>query len=191
MPAKNQEPAKTEADKEPKAPEANAPKNAPDASASSDPAGATDKPKAESKPAVKRDFVRVVCTRENAGTVINGIGFATVVLADERVHVSERLGEDRAASLLRVPGFTVWDGDEDEHARTIEDALRANAAAVVGTPQAAVAKEALELDELRASNRRLAADLTAARQQNEEQAETIRQLRDEIERLKERGGRAA
>ncbi len=141
--------------------------------------------------ATKRDFVRVACSLPNAGTVINGIVFAHVKLGDDDVHVSARVSEQQAAGLLRVPGYAVWDGDEDEYARTIEDALRRNAEAIVGTPEAAMAAESLELEELRRANRTISADLVTARRLNEEQADTIRQLRDEIEALKERGARAA
>lgn len=148
-------------------------------------------PKGGAKAPKPKDHVRLVCSRPNAGTRISGIPFATVRLGDDALHISARLTPEQAASLLRISGFAEWEGDEDEHARAIEDALRQVAAEAVGTPEAHAATETRELEELRAANRKLASDLTVARRLNEQQAEKIRQLGDEIQRLNERGVRAA
>lgn len=138
-----------------------------------------------------RTHIRLVCTRPNAGTRINGVAFAPVRIGEDTLHLSERLVPEQAAQLFRVSGFHEWEGDEDEHARAIEDALRQAAAAVAGTPEAHTANEARAIDELQASNRRLSTELAAARRLNEEQADTIRKLSDDLRKLNERGVRAA
>jgi len=127
-------------------------------------AGAGDAPATSVDP--KR--VRVVCERPNAGNLINGTAFAKVSIGDESRHISERIDSATADRFLAVGGYVLFEGNEDEHARKIEDALSAARRELERTNTQTPASDNLQqsLDEQRKTNKKLAAEISVLKQEN-------------------------
>lgn len=143
--------------------------------------------------------VRLICTLPNASTSISGVAFATVMLDEKAgpVHLSERLPAEKAEPFLACDGFAVWEGEEEAHARAIEDALdaaRHAAPASAGGPSGASAAEGelrRQVAELTAANQAQARELRETKRQLEELRRANTELSGELTALKATGARAA
>jgi hypothetical protein len=132
---------------------------------------------------------RVLCAIDGASTSIDGIAFATVELDGKPHHLSECLEQAQADRLVRIPGMSIWKGDESTHARTIEDALdrsRATAPAA-GMPRPADQSLIRELEEARRANVAIAGELREQRERADRLATENDRLRRENEALKGAG----
>lgn len=147
-------------------------------------------PEAPKQPEAPRR-IRIICRRPNAGAIISGIAFADVTIGESTLHISQALppSDANVERLLRIEGYEVWAGDEEEYARAIEDALRAAARTAPAAVAAANATQDEALEEQRRANRKIASDLVEARQRIETLVETNRALQAELDALKERGNR--
>lgn len=153
------------------------------------PVGAPSPAVRSSAPPAEPTRLRVVCSRPNAATVISGVAFATVTIGDNRVHVSEQIEREVAERFCRIPGYTIFDGDEARHARMIEDTLLRQRREDPQTREAADDNAQREIDDLQRANRKLSAELVEARRLNAAQAEELQRLRIEIEGLRAHGAR--
>lgn len=142
--------------------------------------------------------VRLVCTLPNASTSISDVAFATVTLEEKAgpVHLSERVDAEVAERFSATPGFAVWDGDEEAHARTIEDALdaarrRAPGAGAARPDSATEGALRQQIAELTRANQAQANELRGLRRQVEQLTTANTALTDELNKLKATGIRAA
>lgn len=145
-------------------------------------------------------LLRVICSLPNASAVINGIAFATVTLEEKKgaIHISEQIEIERAERLCAVDplGYTIWKGDEEAHARAIEDALdaaRRGAPAADGGPSVSQAEGDLrrQLSEQQRANVAQSAELRTAKQRISELEAANSKLTEENNALKATGVRAA
>lgn len=146
------------------------------------------------------DGVRVVCTLPNASICINGKAFATVTLDEKKgpVHISECLDAATAERFCGIDGYSVWAGDEDAHARVIEDALDAArhtapvaARAVSLGDTSRVAELERQLAEQQRANMAQSNELRDANRRVRELEQANTALTEELDRLKATGARAA
>ena len=135
---------------------------------------------------------RVVCTRQNASTSLNGVAFATAKLGETKVHISEHIADDSAYKrFLSIKGFEAWEGDEGADGRTIEDALAAARAQAPGESRSALADYERQLEEYRRANRSMAESLRAKQSLIDQLTKELAETRVENEMLKAAGARIA
>lgn len=115
--------------------------------------------------------IRLVCSLENASNRIGEIFFATVEGERGPIHVSERVSQEVAERLLRIPGFARYEGSDD---RAIDAAIaKVVAAEREAKPASMDGDVRQQLEEQRRANRM--------------QAEEIEALRSEVARLRMSG----
>ncbi len=142
--------------------------------------------------------VRLVCTLSGASSSISGIAFASVALEEKKppMHISERIDPARAEDFLRGNGFSIWRGNEDAHARMIEDALDA-ARRVAPLAGGAHSPGQIEQDllrqigELQATNQEKSRELSTAKREIRDLEAANVKLTNELNTLKATGRRAA
>ncbi len=68
---------------------------------------------------------RIVCCLANASSPISGVVFATVEIDGDPIHVSEYIADQaQYRRFLSIPGYAAWEGNEEAHGATIDDALK-------------------------------------------------------------------
>lgn len=145
------------------------------------------------QPASREEGMRVVRALPNPSTQHNGVTFATVKLGERTVHISERITPEQAARFCRVTGYSLFDGDEGEHARTIEDALDAARKVPVDTGGRTPADAGLatQLAEQQRINQRQSEEIAKLRERCEGLVAQNRALTRENQALKESGAKVA
>jgi hypothetical protein len=148
-----------------------------------EPAEKQKEPEAPGEPSKSADGrLRVVCNRPNAGSVINGRLFAPVEIEGEQMHVSELLPPADAERFASIPGYALFDRDENLHARRIEDALevaRQTKAAMTDRGSARIRDLQRELAEQQRANQSLTERLQAERARGDRLEGESKKLRKE------------
>jgi hypothetical protein len=165
------------------APAEDAPSGAPIQEPGVEPAEEQNEPEAPAEPSKSADGrLRVVCNRPNAGSVINGRLFAPVEIEGEQMHVSELLPPADAERFASIPGYALFDRDENLHARRIEDALevaRQTKAAMTDRGSARIRDLQRELAEQQRANQSLTERLQAERARGDRLEGESKKLRKE------------
>jgi hypothetical protein len=137
--------------------------------------------------------VRVICTRQNAGALINGKLFADVPVAPDgtaTLHISEAMTAAEADAFTRISGYSIFEGSVENAVieQALEQARRAPASEIGNQSNAVTHDLRRQLEEHQASNLRLSERLRESTDREKRLVEENAALKKENEELRTAAG---